>query len=96
MSLNVCMVGHGMMGTWHSDALQGIDCCLHTLGAYDEFAGIEYSERTYFVVEPNGPFLDFAPNGPFLVFPPNPPFFVFLPNETAFGVFTIICPVSPS
>jgi 2-hydroxy-4-carboxymuconate semialdehyde hemiacetal dehydrogenase len=29
--MNVCMVGHGMMGTWHSDALKAIDCCLHTL-----------------------------------------------------------------
>jgi 2-hydroxy-4-carboxymuconate semialdehyde hemiacetal dehydrogenase len=25
------MVGHGMMGTWHSDALQGMNGCLHTL-----------------------------------------------------------------
>ncbi len=29
--MNVCMVGHGMMGTWHSDALKAMDCCLHTL-----------------------------------------------------------------
>ena len=29
--MNVCMVGHGMMGTWHSDALQDYDCCLHTV-----------------------------------------------------------------
>jgi 2-hydroxy-4-carboxymuconate semialdehyde hemiacetal dehydrogenase len=30
--LNVCMVGHGMMGVWHSEALQGIsDCQLHTV-----------------------------------------------------------------
>ncbi len=29
--MNVCIVGHGMMGTWHSDALQGTDAVLHTL-----------------------------------------------------------------
>jgi 2-hydroxy-4-carboxymuconate semialdehyde hemiacetal dehydrogenase len=29
--MNVCVVGHGMMGTWHSDALKTVDCCLHTL-----------------------------------------------------------------
>ncbi|WP_454255989.1 Gfo/Idh/MocA family protein [Pseudomonas sp. Marseille-Q8238] len=29
--MNVCMVGHGMMGVWHSEALQGADCCLHTV-----------------------------------------------------------------
>ena len=29
--LNVCMVGHGMMGTWHSEGLKGTDCQLHTV-----------------------------------------------------------------
>lgn len=29
--MNICMIGHGMMGVWHSEALQGQDCCLHTL-----------------------------------------------------------------
>jgi 2-hydroxy-4-carboxymuconate semialdehyde hemiacetal dehydrogenase len=30
--LNVCMLGHGMMGTWHSQALHGVpDCQLHTV-----------------------------------------------------------------
>lgn len=30
--LNVCMVGHGMMGTWHSQALRGVaGCQLHTV-----------------------------------------------------------------
>jgi len=29
--MNVCVVGHGMMGTYHSDALKAMDCCLHTL-----------------------------------------------------------------
>ncbi len=29
--LNVCMIGHGMMGTWHSEALRRADCRLHTV-----------------------------------------------------------------
>ena len=30
--LNVCMIGHGMMGIWHSEALQRVrDCQLHTV-----------------------------------------------------------------
>jgi 2-hydroxy-4-carboxymuconate semialdehyde hemiacetal dehydrogenase len=29
--VNICMVGHGMMGTWHSDSLKDYDCVLHTL-----------------------------------------------------------------
>src|SRR2546429_149354 len=30
--LNICMVGHGMMGVWHSDALLRVpDCQLHTV-----------------------------------------------------------------
>jgi 2-hydroxy-4-carboxymuconate semialdehyde hemiacetal dehydrogenase len=30
--LNVCMVGHGMMGIWHSEALLGVEGCrLHTV-----------------------------------------------------------------
>ncbi|MFO1036241.1 MAG: Gfo/Idh/MocA family oxidoreductase [Geminicoccaceae bacterium] len=29
--MNVCMVGHGMMGTWHSEALLGTEAVLHTL-----------------------------------------------------------------
>lgn len=28
--MNICMVGHGMMGTWHSEALAKTDCRLHT------------------------------------------------------------------
>jgi 2-hydroxy-4-carboxymuconate semialdehyde hemiacetal dehydrogenase len=30
VTINVCMVGYGMMGVWHSDALKEADCCLHT------------------------------------------------------------------
>jgi 2-hydroxy-4-carboxymuconate semialdehyde hemiacetal dehydrogenase len=29
--VNICMVGHGMMGTWHSEALAKADVNLHTL-----------------------------------------------------------------
>lgn len=29
--MNVCVVGHGMMGAWHSNALRGMDCSLHML-----------------------------------------------------------------
>lgn len=29
--LNVCMVGHGMMGGWHSGALRRAECTLHTV-----------------------------------------------------------------
>jgi 2-hydroxy-4-carboxymuconate semialdehyde hemiacetal dehydrogenase len=30
--LNICMVGHGMMGVWHSEALKRVpDCQLHTV-----------------------------------------------------------------
>ncbi|WP_214371260.1 Gfo/Idh/MocA family protein [Pseudonocardia sp. H11422] len=28
---NVCTIGHGMMGSWHSEALRGADCQLHTV-----------------------------------------------------------------
>lgn len=29
--MNICMVGHGMMGDWHTRALKDLDCELHTL-----------------------------------------------------------------
>ncbi len=29
--MNVCMVGYGMMGVWHSEALQQTDAVLHTV-----------------------------------------------------------------
>lgn len=42
--MNVCIVGYGMMGGWHSDALKNTDAVLHTLvgrraDATQEFAG---------------------------------------------------------
>jgi 2-hydroxy-4-carboxymuconate semialdehyde hemiacetal dehydrogenase len=27
---NICMIGYGMMGVWHSEGLKGFDCVLHT------------------------------------------------------------------
>lgn len=29
--VNVCMIGHGMMGVWHSEGLRRTDCVLHTV-----------------------------------------------------------------
>ena len=29
--MNICIIGHGMMGVWHSEALKNTDCVLHTL-----------------------------------------------------------------
>lgn len=29
--MNICMIGHGMMGTWHSQSLRDADCVLHTV-----------------------------------------------------------------
>lgn len=29
--MNICMVGHGMMGEWHTNSLKETDCQLHTL-----------------------------------------------------------------
>jgi 2-hydroxy-4-carboxymuconate semialdehyde hemiacetal dehydrogenase len=29
--MNICLIGYGMMGEWHSKVLQRQDCCLHTL-----------------------------------------------------------------
>lgn len=42
--MNICMIGHGMMGRWHSEVLAGTDASLHTLvgrrpEATAEFAG---------------------------------------------------------
>lgn len=43
--MNICMVGYGMMGTWHSDALKTIDCNLHTLVGRREEAAQEFAAR---------------------------------------------------
>jgi 2-hydroxy-4-carboxymuconate semialdehyde hemiacetal dehydrogenase len=39
------MVGYGMMGGWHSDALRDYDCCLHTLVGRREEMASEFAER---------------------------------------------------
>ena len=33
--MNVCMVGYGMMGQWHSEALKRTDAVLHTVACGD-------------------------------------------------------------
>ena len=43
--MNICMVGYGMMGVWHSDALQGQDVRLHTLVGRRPEAAREFAER---------------------------------------------------
>lgn len=43
--MNICMVGYGMMGVWHSDVLQGEDCQLHTLVGRRPEASREFAER---------------------------------------------------
>lgn len=43
--MNICMVGYGMMGVWHSEALQGEDCVLHTLVGRREEPTREFAER---------------------------------------------------
>ncbi|MCF3948115.1 Gfo/Idh/MocA family oxidoreductase [Acidiphilium sp. AL] len=36
-TINICMIGHGMMGTWHSEALRDhSDCVLHTIAGKDQ------------------------------------------------------------
>ncbi|HLC02251.1 MAG TPA: Gfo/Idh/MocA family oxidoreductase [Anaerolineales bacterium] len=43
--MNVCMVGHGMTGIWHSNALNAMDCCLHTLVGRRPQPTEEFAER---------------------------------------------------
>jgi 2-hydroxy-4-carboxymuconate semialdehyde hemiacetal dehydrogenase len=42
--MNVCIVGYGMMGGWHSDALKGTDAVLHTLVGRRADATQEFAE----------------------------------------------------
>jgi 2-hydroxy-4-carboxymuconate semialdehyde hemiacetal dehydrogenase len=39
------MVGYGMMGAWHSQALEAVDCCLHTLVGRRPEAAREFAAR---------------------------------------------------
>lgn len=43
--MNVCMVGYGMMGTWHSEALKTTDAVLHTLVGRRERTAKAFAER---------------------------------------------------
>ena len=43
--MNVCMVGYGMMGVWHSEALQRTDAVLHTVVGRRPDAAQEFAQR---------------------------------------------------
>src|SRR3954447_10425937 len=43
--MNVCMVGYGMMGVWHSEALLKTDAVLHTVVGRRAEAAREFAER---------------------------------------------------
>src|SRR5262249_24895178 len=45
MALNVCMVGYGMMGQWHSEALKRTDAVLHTVVGRGEEAAKEFAAQ---------------------------------------------------
>ena len=45
MPLNVCMVGYGMMGVWHSEALKRTDAVLHTIVGRRAEAAREFAAR---------------------------------------------------
>ena len=43
--MNVCMVGYGMMGVWHSDALKNTDAQLHTVVGRRPDACKDFAQR---------------------------------------------------
>jgi 2-hydroxy-4-carboxymuconate semialdehyde hemiacetal dehydrogenase len=43
--MNICMVGYGMMGVWHSEALKRTDAVLHTVVGRRAEAAREFAER---------------------------------------------------
>ena len=43
--MNVCVVGYGMMGVWHSEALRRTDAVLHTVVGRRPEAAKEFAER---------------------------------------------------
>ena len=43
--MNICMVGYGMMGQWHSEALRKTDAVLHTVVGRRPEAAKEFAER---------------------------------------------------
>jgi 2-hydroxy-4-carboxymuconate semialdehyde hemiacetal dehydrogenase len=45
MTMNVCMVGYGMMGVWHTEALKQTDAVLHTIVGRNPEGSREFAER---------------------------------------------------
>jgi 2-hydroxy-4-carboxymuconate semialdehyde hemiacetal dehydrogenase len=45
MPFNICMVGYGMMGVWHSEALRRTDAVLHTVVGRRAEAAAEFAQR---------------------------------------------------
>ena len=43
--MNICMVGYGMMGIWHSEALKKTNAVLHTVVGRRPDASKEFAER---------------------------------------------------
>jgi 2-hydroxy-4-carboxymuconate semialdehyde hemiacetal dehydrogenase len=43
--MNICMVGYGMMGAWHTEALKKTDAVLHTLVGRRPEAAKEFAEK---------------------------------------------------
>jgi 2-hydroxy-4-carboxymuconate semialdehyde hemiacetal dehydrogenase len=43
--MNICMVGYGMMGVWHSEALKRTDAVLHTVVGRRPEAAAEFAQR---------------------------------------------------
>lgn len=43
--MNICMVGYGMMGVWHSEALRKTDAVLHTVVGRRPEAAAEFAQR---------------------------------------------------
>jgi hypothetical protein len=44
-AMNICMVGYGMMGVWHSEALKQTDAVLHTVVGRRPEAAAEFAQR---------------------------------------------------
>jgi 2-hydroxy-4-carboxymuconate semialdehyde hemiacetal dehydrogenase len=45
MTMNICMVGYGMMGVWHTEALKRTDAVLHTIVGRNPEGAKEFAER---------------------------------------------------
>jgi 2-hydroxy-4-carboxymuconate semialdehyde hemiacetal dehydrogenase len=47
--MNICMVGHGMMGDWHSENLKGADCRLYTVVGVLPASAAAFAEKHGYV-----------------------------------------------